>query len=128
MKIAPKRNCIFIVALLVIILTNPLQAQKLLLARSNDASETSTGANYFFSGLPKFSITPTHQLRDISTPTFFTYNRTGYDGERYLSADYYEKNIGVICKMEWSFEKYTHVPLRFRLGSLEYVNHLEGKK
>lgn len=46
---------------------------------------------------------------------------------RLIPNNYYSKNIGFFCKEELKLEKTIKIPLRFRLGSLDYCNQLEGK-
>jgi hypothetical protein len=45
-----------------------------------------------------------------------------------IPANYYTQCFGIICKKELQLQKKTNLPLFFRLGSLEYVNRLEGKR
>lgn len=44
-----------------------------------------------------------------------------------LQKNDYVKNLSFFCRHEWKLEKALRVPLRFRVGSLEQCNRLEGK-
>ena len=45
-----------------------------------------------------------------------------------LPPDFYNKSLAFFCRQELFIEKKFNLPLRFRLGSLDYTNRLEGKK
>jgi hypothetical protein len=44
-----------------------------------------------------------------------------------LSPSFYSERLSFFCRKELNLEKTTFVALRFRLGSLAYVNYLEQK-
>jgi hypothetical protein len=47
---------------------------------------------------------------------------------RSIPQNIYSKNLAFFCRTELQLEKHTKIPFRFRLGSMDYVDALEGKK
>lgn len=46
---------------------------------------------------------------------------------RVLPKDFCSTTLPFFCRKEVQIEKFTKIPFRFRLGSLDYCNKLEGK-
>ena len=44
-----------------------------------------------------------------------------------ISGNFYAQNLGFFCKKEWQWEKITKIPFKFRLGSVQQCDLLEGK-
>lgn len=48
--------------------------------------------------------------------------------QAFLSPNYYSSQLGFFCKQEIKFEKISKIPFKFRLGSVEECDRLEGKR
>jgi hypothetical protein len=45
----------------------------------------------------------------------------------YFSPSFYTSKLGFFCKQEIKFDKISKIPFRFRLGSVDQCDRLEGK-
>jgi hypothetical protein len=62
---------------------------------------------------------------------FSFYKKSSTDSVKqkpFLAADFYSKQLGFFCRQEIKMDKLTKIPFRFRLGSVEQCDWLEGKR
>jgi hypothetical protein len=62
-------------------------------------------------------------IKDTTKPVF---NKYTISKETKLPANYYTTTTGFFCNMERALQKQTKVAVKFRLGSLEHTQKLEG--
>jgi len=63
-------------------------------------------------------------------PVFLSYEAGFYQLKPLpvLPANFYCTQLGFFCKTELKFEAATRIPFKFRLGSIQYNDWLEGKR
>ncbi len=70
--------------------------------------------NKFYSGFPAFKATNENKPIISTTPI--------------ISSNFYTQNFGFFCKKELQLEKITKIPFKFRLGSVQQCDWMEGKR
>jgi len=63
------------------------------------------------------------KIKDTIKPVFNVYTITA---ETKVPANYYTTKTGFFCNTERAFEKQTKLAVKFRLGSVEQTQKLEG--
>ena len=71
------------------------------------------------------TASPTPPLPPFHVPDMATYYLAAEP--LYIGTGGYYDQLGFFCKRELDIQKATHLPVFFRLGSLESCNKLEGK-
>ena len=114
-----QRNLSFIVALVLMVFSGSVKSQiqtiKYSLTGSTNVSAKKFNALNWQNGFELINTLPNSKN---SLPDFFIELR---------KENYNTQSLPFFCQKEWQFEKSTHIPLKFRLGSIDYCNMLEGK-
>ncbi len=114
-----QRNLHFIVALVLLVFSGSVKSQTQT-AKSGYAGSINISAKKFIPLNWQNNFELTNILPDAknSLPDFFIELR---------KENYNMQTLPFFCQKERQFEKSTHIPLKFRLGSIDYCNMLEGK-
>jgi len=130
-ELMQKHLAILVFALILLNLTVPCRGQKFVKNSLNTSVyvlktvPAKAMEEYQVTGLDKVNFPPSPQQNQIipidliSSSQNYTVNQYAYFNTT--------RDLGIICQKEWQLEKKTGIPFRFRLGSLEHVDKIEGK-
>jgi hypothetical protein len=126
----PQRINIFLVVLLM--LTGKIFSQEKIQSINSDSAFKIKGKYIPGFNLEKFccnnNFNADHFKNVMTYKNSHITTRDLYLRSNVLDRQFYTEHLGFFCKKEIQLEKITSVSLRFRLGSLDYVNKLEGKR
>ena len=63
-------------------------------------------------------------IKTITSPVFSINQPRSYS---IINSNFYTQNFGFFCKKELQIEKIINLPLKFRLGSVQQCDWMEGK-
>ena len=75
--------------------------------------------------IPSFSFVNIQELEQINSEQ--TLIMTQEKSPEFLHSCYAYKDLAFFCKIEVQLENAVKFPVKFRLGSVDYVDYLEGK-
>ena len=78
------------------------------------------------------NITPIHFFKPSVAPQLFfnapLFISPAADVQQVLAPNYYTTHFGFFCKQELQLEKAVKMPIKIRLGSVQEVDRMEGKR
>lgn len=69
----------------------------------------------------------TGKLLQLSPSVFEKEPSPSFSTNTVISPDFYKKNLSFFCRQELLWQAATRVPFKFRLGSVQYCDWMEGK-